>query len=128
MSIGGIGGIDSSRIQAMMEQLKAAATRPGAQAVAPGGVGGPAAAQSPLAQPPVARVDFADALKVSLAQVSAAQQHSAQLSQRFTMGDESVSLSDAMVAMQKSSIAFQATVQVRNKLVSAYHEIMNMQV
>jgi len=33
-----------------------------------------------------------------------------------------------MVAMQKSSIAFQATVQVRNKLVSAYHDIMNMQV
>jgi flagellar hook-basal body complex protein FliE len=133
MSVGGIGGIDSSRIQAMMEQLKAAATRPGAQAVAPGGVGGPGAAQSPVAQPgvarpDVARVDFADALKSSLAQVSAAQQHSSQLSQRFTMGDESVSLSDAMVAMQKSSIAFQATVQVRNKLVSAYHEIMNMQV
>ena len=42
------------------------------------------------------------------------------------MGDSSVSLSDAMISLQKSSIAFQQTVQVRNKLVSAYQEIMNM--
>lgn len=44
------------------------------------------------------------------------------------MGDDSVSLSDVMVASQKAGIQFQATVQVRNKLVSSYHEIMNMQV
>jgi flagellar hook-basal body complex protein FliE len=44
------------------------------------------------------------------------------------MGDDSVSLSDTMIAMQKASINFQATIQVRNKLVSSYHEIMNMQV
>ncbi len=113
-----IGGIDSSRIQAMMEQLKAAATRPAAQPLAPAGLG----------EQPAARVDFADALKASLQKVSDTQKASSALAQRFTMGDETVSLSDAMIAMQKSSISFQATVQVRNKLVSAYHEIMNMQV
>jgi flagellar hook-basal body complex protein FliE len=37
-----------------------------------------------------------------------------------------VSLSDAMISLQKSSIVFQETVQIRNKLVSAYQEIMNM--
>ncbi len=122
MSIGGIGGIDSSRIQAMMEQLKAAATKPAAGPVAPAALGGVAP------QGGVAKLDFADALKSSLQQVSDTQKHAAELGKRFAMGDDTVSLSDTMIAMQKSSIAFQATVQVRNKLVSAYHEIMNMQV
>jgi len=121
MSIGGIGGIDSSRIQAMMEQLKAAATKPAASPVAPTGIGG-------VAQPAVAKLDFADALKSSLQQVSNTQKAAEDLGQRFAMGDDTVSLSDTMIAMQKSSIAFQGTVQVRNKLVSAYHDIMNMQV
>jgi flagellar hook-basal body complex protein FliE len=51
---------------------------------------------------------------------------SQQLAQRFEMGDSTVSLSDAMISLQKSSIALQQTVQVRNKLVSAYQEIMAM--
>ncbi len=122
MSIGGIGGIDSSRIQAMMEQLKAAATKPAAGPVAPAGLGGVAP------QGGVAKLDFADALKTSLQQVSNTQKHAEELGKRFAMGDDTVSLSDTMIAMQKSSIAFQGTVQVRNKLVSAYHDIMNMQV
>ncbi|MCC2956998.1 flagellar hook-basal body complex protein FliE [Massilia sp. IC2-477] len=124
MSIGGIGGIDSSRIQAMMEQLKSAATKPAASPVAPLGVGGAGS----IAQPGVAKLDFADALKTSLQQVSNTQKTAEELGKRFAMGDDTVSLSDTMIAMQKSSIAFQGTVQVRNKLVSAYHDIMNMQV
>lgn len=120
MSIGGIGGIDSSRIQAMMEQLKAAATKPAASPVAPAGGLAP--------QGGVAKLDFADALKTSLQQVSDTQKHAQELGKRFAMGDDTVSLSDTMIAMQKSSLAFQGTVQVRNKLVSAYHDIMNMQV
>lgn len=122
MSIGGIGGIDSSRIQAMMEQLKAAATKPAAAPVAPAGLGNVAP------QGGVAKLDFADALKTSLQQVSDTQKNAQELGKRFAMGDDTVSLSDTMIAMQKSSIAFQGTVQVRNKLVSAYHDIMNMQV
>ena len=116
MKTGGMGGIDSSRIEAMISQLKAAATRPEAKV--------PAIAL----ETPAAKVNFADALKGALDSVAAAQSTSADLGKRFTMGDDSVSLSDVMVASQKSGIAFQATVQVRNKLVSAYHEIMNMQV
>jgi flagellar hook-basal body complex protein FliE len=117
-----VGGIDSSRIEAMMAQLKAAATKP---AAAPAGIGGVAPAG--LAKP-AAKVDFADALKTSLQQVSGSQNHAEELGKRFAMGDDTVSLSDTMIAMQKASINFQATVQVRNKLVSAYHEIMNMQI
>jgi len=47
---------------------------------------------------------------------------------RFDMGDNSVDLSQVMIAGQKSSIAFEATVQVRNKMVDAYKTIMNMPV
>ena len=46
----------------------------------------------------------------------------------FVMGDDKVSLSDTMIAMQKANISLQATVQVRNKVVAAYNDIMNMQV
>jgi flagellar hook-basal body complex protein FliE len=117
-----VGGIDSSRIEAMMAQLKAAATRPAAPVAGQGGLA-PAGLDKPAA-----KVDFADALKSSLQQVSSSQQHASELGKRFAMGDDTVSLSDTMIAMQKSSINFQATVQVRNKLVSAYQEIMNMQI
>ncbi len=44
------------------------------------------------------------------------------------MGDKSVDLAEVMIAGQKSSIAFEATVQVRNKMVDAYKTIMNMPV
>jgi flagellar hook-basal body complex protein FliE len=113
-----IGGIDSSRIEAMMAQLKAAATKPSAGPLGAGAV----------AEAPATRASFADALKSSLEQVSNSQNQADEMGKRFAMGDDTVSLSDTMIAMQKANINFQATVQVRNKLVSAYHEIMNMQV
>ena len=47
---------------------------------------------------------------------------------RLRIGDENVSLVDVMIAGQKSRVAFSALVEVRNKLLSAYQEIMNMQV
>ncbi|MEO7494519.1 MAG: flagellar hook-basal body complex protein FliE [Massilia sp.] len=119
-----VGAFDSSRIEAMMAQLKAAATRPAGEASPLGGVG-PAAGAGVGGAP---KVDFADALKASLGEVSGSQIKADQMGQKFALGDDSVSLSDTMIAMQKASINFQATVQVRNKLVSAYHEIMNMQV
>lgn len=131
MSIGGIGGIDSSRIESMMNQLKAAASKPAAPSLgagAVGGMGGLGKAAGVAANEGASKVSFSDALKNSLEQVSNSQKHAEELGQKFALGDDSVSLSDTMIAMQKSSIAFQATVQVRNKLVSAYHEIMNMQV
>ena len=115
-----VGGIDSSAIEAMVAQLKAAAARsqPG---IAPlDGV------QS--TEKSATKVDFSAALKASLDSVASAQNEAGQLGQKFSMGDENVNLSDVMISMQKANISFQATVQVRNKLVSAYQEMMNMQV
>ena len=54
--------------------------------------------------------------------------HADNMRTRFDMGDDSVSLSDVMIASQKASIAFEATVQIRNKCVEAYKTIMQMQV
>ena len=112
--------IDTSRIEAMVAQLKTVAARTQ-------GVANPLAA-GPAATGAVAKPDFAAALKGQLDAVSGAQQKAEQLGQRFTMGDDSVNLSDVMIASQKANIGFQATIQVRNKLVSAYHDIMAMQV
>ncbi len=74
------------------------------------------------------RTDFADVLKQSLDRVNENQQRAAALGRAYEAGDPSVSVSDLMVAMQKSSLSMQATVQVRNKLVAAYQEIMSMHV
>lgn len=112
-----IGMIDTGRIEAMVAQLKAAAAR-----------AAPASETSLQAKPASGAVDFQSVLKSSLDQVNAMQQHATRLGQRFEMGDSTVSLSDAMLALQKSSIAFQQTVQVRNKVVEAYQSIMNMSV
>lgn len=74
------------------------------------------------------KTGFAEALKASIESVNNSQMNAQKLGQNFAMGDDSVSLSDVMIAGQKAGIAFQTTVQVRNKLVSAYQDIMNMQV
>jgi flagellar hook-basal body complex protein FliE len=115
------GGIDSGRIQSMLAQLKAAAERPHATS-------GSAAIGGLNKADHVTKTGFADALKSSIEQVNQTQLSAEALGKSFAMGDDSVSLSDVMIAGQKANISFQAAVQVRNKLVSAYHDIMNMQV
>lgn len=117
------GGIDSSRIESMLAQMRAAAQRPQTEAL--GGLTSTVGLDKTQSS---GKVDFADALKASLNQVNQAQTNADKMGTNFAMGDDRVSLSDVMIAGQKANIAFQATVQVRNKLVSAYHDIMNMQV
>ncbi len=113
--------IDKSRIDAMVAQLKAAAARAqGVEATEP--VSGVAKEQA------TPRVDFSDVLKGAIDQVNDSQKASAKMSQAFAMGDDSINLSDVMIASQKASISFQTSIQVRNKLVSAYRDIMTMQV
>lgn len=61
-------------------------------------------------------------------QVNEAQTTAGDLATRFEAGDEKVSLAQVMVANQTSSVSFQAAVQVRNKLLAAYQDVMNMQI
>lgn len=72
--------------------------------------------------------NFSDMLKSSIDKVNEVQMTAGQLSEAFQKGDPDVALSDVMIAMQKSSVSFQAMLQVRNKLVNAYTDIMNMPV
>ena len=70
------------------------------------------------------RTAMADALK----DVSKTQFEANRLQREVTLDNPAVSIEETMVAMQKAQIGFQATVQVRNRLVQAYSDIMNMQV
>jgi flagellar hook-basal body complex protein FliE len=88
------------------------------------------AARKPQAEQsaPAEKADFANALRSSLDQVNRMQQETVKLTQDFSVGEPGTNLHDVMISMQKSGIAFQQAVQVRNKMVQAYHDIMNMQV
>jgi len=112
-----VSGVDS-----LLAQMRSA------MAVAQGGV-------APLAPKPTAGVsgasgvtDFAAVLKSSLDSVAQAQSHAESMQHAFVLGDDKVSLSNVMIDMQKANIQFQTTVQVRNKVIAAYNDIMNMQV
>lgn len=74
------------------------------------------------------KADFTQALNQALEQVSLKQNNAEELAQRFQLGDPGVSLEKTMVALQTANISFQALVQVRNRVVAAYQDIMNMQV
>ncbi len=71
---------------------------------------------------------FAEALKGAVSRTNDTQQQARALARSFELGAPDVQLHDVMISLQKANIAFQQTVQVRNRLVSAYQEIMNMQV
>jgi len=77
---------------------------------------------------PTGGADFAQALQGALQQVSQVQESAQQMTQDFSSGDSNVSLQDVMINLQKANISFQQMVQVRNKLVTAYQDIMNISV
>ena len=106
--------MNTSAVDNLLAQMRVAASAAGLRGVAPGNQPG--------------RVDFSNVLKTSLDGVAQTQAKSETMQKAFVLGDDKVSLSDTMIAMQKAGISFQTTVQVRNKFVQAYNDIMNMQV
>jgi len=74
------------------------------------------------------QADFSAMLKGAIDNVNELAQTTGDLRERMELGDPTVTLEQTMIASQKSSIAFEATVQVRNKMVEAYKEIMSMPV
>jgi flagellar hook-basal body complex protein FliE len=71
---------------------------------------------------------FQQSLGKALAAVSKAQTDASAMQREVQLDNPTVSLEQTMVAMQKAQIGFQATLQVRNRLVQAYSDIMSMQV
>lgn len=81
---------------------------------------------APAETPKVDAPSFADMLGQAVNKVNDTQQAANQLATAFEMGQSGVDLTDVMIAAQKSSVSFQAMAQVRNKLVQAYQDIMQM--
>jgi flagellar hook-basal body complex protein FliE len=92
----------------------------GGNSIAPGAVGG-------LQQGPAApQGGFSSTLSKAIDSVSKVQAESSELQRAFELGDPRADLARVMVAMQQSQVAFRATVEVRNRLVQAYQDVMNM--
>lgn len=89
--------------------------------------------QSPTVNPAagagqVGAASFADVLKQGLNQVNQTQKSADSMATAFQRGAPGVELADVMIEMQKASVSFRAVTEVRNRMVSAYQEIMNMQI
>lgn len=106
--------VDTRNIEAMLSELRAASSlaqgKPAGQAAEAGGT------------------DFSKVLQSTLEQVNQAQQSAQKMTEDFASGQSNVNLQDVMINLQKANLSFQQMVQVRNKLVTAYNDIMNMQV
>ena len=72
--------------------------------------------------------DFSKLLQNSIDKVNSLQKQSSSLGTAFELGDSNVSLAEVMLARQKAGVAFQSVLQVRNKLISAYKDVMSMSV
>lgn len=106
--------IDTRQIDQMLSELRATTAL----------AGGKPAGQLP----PPGGSDFAQVLAKTIDQVNAVQVNAHKMAEDFSGGQADVNLQDVMINLQKASLSFQQMVQVRNKLVSAYHDIMNTQV
>jgi len=113
--------MEIDRVLAQIRSISQA-TRPGGA----GGVGGIGAGGTSG----VSGVDngFAKLLKQGIDSVNSAQAKSTDLANKFERGVPGVELPQVMIEMQKASVSFRAVTEVRNRLVNAYQEIMNMPV
>jgi flagellar hook-basal body complex protein FliE len=106
--------MDSKGIDQLLGQMRAASQlAAGSQSAPAGGAEGG---------------EFAALLKASLDQVGQTQAEAGKLAQAFEQGAPNVNLEDVIISLQKADVSFQTMVQVRNKLVEAYQQVMNLQV
>ena len=105
--------MDTKGIDQLLTQLNAAAAIAGGK---------------PAPSPAEGAANFADALKGAINQVNNAQQSADQMAQNFQLDKPDANVQDVMISLQKANLSFQTMVQVRNKLVAAYQDVMNMQV
>ena len=77
---------------------------------------------------PAQENSFGEMMTNAINHVNDTQKNASTLATAFEMGDPSVGITEVMIASQKASVSFEALTQVRNKLVKAYEDIMNMPV
>jgi flagellar hook-basal body complex protein FliE len=115
-AIGGVGGID--RVMQLRAQILER-NQALAKANATGGSAPTGGAQQ--------AASFGDTLETALAKVNDGQQKASALSESYERG-ETIDIAKVMLARQEASVGFEATLQVRNKILSAYKDIMSMPV
>lgn len=109
--------MSSPAIQAALSQMQSLASQASGEA-----------AKGQQVSTTVGQGGFASELQASIQRINSLQQHANAQIESFQAGEPGVALHDVMADMQKASVAFQMGQQVRNRLVTAYKDIMNMQV
>ncbi len=124
--------VDINRVLMQMRDMREQVQSSNTQMVNPGMIN-PAnslegAARSDIINPSESseKANFSELLKQAVDSVSETQSRSAELQTAYELGDTSVDITQVMIQMQKASVSFEAMTQVRNRLVSAYQDIMNM--
>jgi len=107
--------MDTQGIDQMLSVLRATAAQAGGRV-------------SEAQSAPAGGTDFAQVLQNSIDQVNQTQQQAEGMAANFAAGDSGTDLHEVMISLQKANVSFQEMVQVRNKLVESYQELMRMQV
>lgn len=110
--------MSSMEIDRVLSQIRALSAQAGAGAAKPASV--------EMEGGSVASAGFAQLLRQGIEQVNGAQASATQMATAFERGTPGVELPQVMLEMQKASVSFRALTEVRNRMVSAYQEIMNM--
>ena len=105
------------QIQQVLSEMRALQARAS-------GVSGELSAAASTAQP----MDFANLMKNSVDHIATMQNEATAMSEAYEAGDKSVDLTKVMLEVQKAGLAFRAMTEVRNKLLDAYSQVMNMSV
>ena len=106
-----------ANISAMLQTLRAHQAEASGQSGAMDGLG----------QAPAAKTGFGDLVSNAIGNVNELQKIEDKLQDAYDRGED-VPLTDVVLGMQKSSLAFEATLQIRNKVLKAYEDILNMPV
>lgn len=80
----------------------------------------------PQSEAPAPSGDFGKVMADAISRVNEQQNLATDMATKFQTGTGDASVAEVMVQMQKASLSFQAMTEVRNKLVDAYKEVMNM--
>jgi flagellar hook-basal body complex protein FliE len=111
--------MSSMQIQQVLSEMRALQARAVGATPQSASAGASAGAQT---------TDFASLMKNSVDQVASMQNQATALSSAYETGDKSVDLTKVMLEVQKAGLAFRAMTEVRNKLLDAYSQVMNMSV
>jgi flagellar hook-basal body complex protein FliE len=117
--------VDKGSIDSILSQIKAMRTdaNPGIQSIQAPRID---KLDSSMGVSKSSSTGFGDLLKNAIDSVNKEKMQAKSLSNSYQMGDPAVDLPQVMIQAQKSTIAFEALTQVRNRLVRAYEDVMNM--